>query len=150
MKKLALVLGVVFLGGLLVTQVFAHDPRGDNRGGSGNMMGPGMMGGGMMGSGMMGGGMMGRGMGRGMAPGYESEDAPQYGPRNQQSDRPLEEKDARAILQNYLQSMRNPNLKLGKIKDIGIAFEAEILTKDDSLVDEILVDKNTGSMRSVY
>jgi hypothetical protein len=147
MKKLALVLGVVFLGGLLVTQVFAHGPGGSNRGGYGNMMGPGMMGGGMMGRGMgpgmMGGGMMGRGMGRGMmSPGNE----PQY----QQPRNPMEEEDAKVILQNYLQSMRNPNLKLGKIKDMGNAFEAEILTKDNSLVDKILVDKNTGSMRSVY
>jgi len=111
---------------------------------------------GQMGPGMMGPGMMGRDMGPGMmdremmGPGYERQHEPQYGPRRQQPDKPLEEKDARAILQNYLQSMRNPNLKLGKIKDIGIAFEAEILTKDDSLVDEILVDKNTGSIHSVY
>jgi hypothetical protein len=104
----------------------------------------------------MGPGMMGRDMGPGMmdremmGPGYERQYGPQYGPRRQQPDKPLEEKDARAILQNYLQSKRNPNLKLGKINDIGNAFEAEVLTKDDSLVDKILVDKNTGSMRSVY
>jgi hypothetical protein len=42
------------------------------------------------------------------------------------------------------------HLKLGKIEDKGNAFEAEILTKDDSLVDNILVDKYTGWMRSVY
>jgi hypothetical protein len=109
-------------------------------------MGPGMMGPGMMGR-DMGPGMMDREM---MGPGYERQYGPQYGPRRQQSEKPLEEQDARAILQNYLQSMRNPNLKLGEIKDIGFAFEAEILTKDDSLVDEILVDRNTGSMHSVY
>ncbi len=109
-----------------------------------------------MGPGMMGPGMMGRDMGPGMmdhemmGPGHERQHGPEYEPRGQQPDQPLEEKDARAILQNYLQSMRNPNLKLGKIKDIGIAFEVEILTKDDSLVDKILVDKNTGSMRPVY
>jgi hypothetical protein len=45
---------------------------------------------------------------------------------------------------------RNPNLKLEKIGDKGNAFEGEIVTKDDSLVDKILVDKNTGWMRSVY
>jgi hypothetical protein len=110
-------------------------------------MGPGMMGGGMMGPGMMGGGMMGRGMGPGMmGPGY----GPQYGPQDQQPQKPMEEKDARGILENYLNSMRNPNLKLGKIKDVGNTFEAEIVTKDNSLVDIILVDKNTGWMRSAY
>lgn len=133
MKKSALVLGVVFLGGLLVTQVFAHGPRSSDRGSYGNMMG----------SGMMGDGMMGRDSGSGMM-------GPGYGPQHQQPDKPLEEKDARAILDNYLQSMRNPNLKLGKIKDVGNAFEAEILTKDESLVDKILVEKGTGRMRSVY
>jgi len=46
--------------------------------------------------------------------------------------------------------MRNPNLKLGEIEDKGNAFEAEIQTKDGSLVDRILVDKYTGWMRSVY
>jgi hypothetical protein len=100
-----------------------------------------------MGSGMMDGGMMGRDMGHGM---MGSGDGPQYDPQYQQPQKQLEEKDARGILEDYLNSMRNPNLKLGKIKDMGNAFEAEILTKDDSLVDKILVDKNTGWMRSVY
>ena len=62
----------------------------------------------------------------------------------------MEEEDARAILEDYLSSVRNPNLKLGEITDQGNAFEAEILTKDNSLVDRVLVDKNTGWMRSVY
>lgn len=98
--------------------------------------GPGMMGGsqGWCGPGMMGGGMMGPGM------------MGQY----QQPQKALEEKDAKVILENYLQSTRNPNLKLGKIKDSGSAFEAEIVTKENSLVDKITVDKNTGWMHSAY
>jgi cytochrome c len=94
--------------------------------------------------GMMGGGMMGPGM---MGPGY----GPQYGPRYQQPQKSLGEKDARAILENYLQSARNPNLKLGKIEDKGNVFEAEIVTKKEgALVDRIAIDKNTGWLRSVY
>lgn len=113
-------------------------------------MGPGMMGGGMMGPGMMGGGMMGRGMGPGMmGRGYGPQPGPQY-QQPQQPPKPLEEEDARQILENYLKSMRNPNLKLGEIEDKGNSFEAEILTKDNSLVDRVLVDKYTGWMRSVY
>lgn len=138
MKRIALVLGTVFLGGLLITQVFAHGSRGSYRGGYGGHM---------MGSGMMGGGMMSHGMGPGMmGPGYGS----QYGPQYQQPQKILEEKDARAILENYLRSTRNPSLKLGTIKDVGPFFEAEILTKEDSLADKILVDKRTGWMRFVY
>ena len=86
------------------------------------------------GQGMMGGqGKMGSGQGQ-----------------QQQLQKPLEEKDARAILENYIANMKNSNLQLGKIKDAGTTFEAEILTKDNSLVDRIMVDKKTGWMRSAY
>jgi hypothetical protein len=104
-----------------------------------------------MGSGMMGHGMMGPNIGPGMmGPGYGDQYEPQYAPRYQQPQKQLEERDAKAILDNYLNSTRNPNLKLGKIEDKGNAFEAEILTKNDSLVDRVLVDKKNGGMRSVY
>jgi hypothetical protein len=62
----------------------------------------------------------------------------------------LEEKDAKAILENYLKSTRNPNLKLGKLTERDKYFESEILTKDNSLVDKIIVDKYSGWMRSIY
>lgn len=106
------------------------------------MMGPGTMGRGM-GPGMM---QQGRGMGPGMmGQGYGS--GPQY---QQQPQKPLEKTDAEAMVQNYLNATRNPNLKLGKLKEEGSAFEAEIVTKDGSLADKILIDKNTGWMRSGY
>jgi hypothetical protein len=54
------------------------------------------------------------------------------------------------MAENYLQSTGNPNLKLGDIKDEGRYFEADIVTRDNSLVDKLLVDKKTGEMRSVY
>lgn len=111
-----------------------------------------------MGSGMMGGGhgMMhqGGGMGSGtmhQRSGNDSQYGPQYGPRYEQPPKPMEEKDARGIFENYLNSTKNPNLKLGKIEDKGNTFEAEIVTKKEgALVDKILIDKNTGWMRSVY
>ncbi|MGD2125751.1 MAG: hypothetical protein PVG99_06695, partial [Desulfobacteraceae bacterium] len=127
-------------------------------------MGPGMMGPGMMhhgrgmGPGMrgpgygMGPGMMGPGMmhpGYGMGPGMRGPGSG-YGSQYQQPPRPLEEKDAQAILEDYLKSTRNPNLKVGKIEDKGPVFEAEIVTKEGSLVDKLAVDKNTGWMRSIY
>ena len=161
---------------LLVLAFAFYGPEVRAQMGPGYGMGPGMMGGGgyggwycpycgqhmgprggygmgpgMMGPGMMGPGMMGRGMGPGMmGPGYGGQYGPQYGPQYQQPQKPMEEKDARAILENYLTSMRNPNLKLGKIKEMDNYFEAEILTKGNSLVDKILVDKFTGWMRSIY
>jgi hypothetical protein len=115
-------------------------------------MGPGMMGYGRgMGPGRMG---YGRGMGPGMmhhgygmmSPGY----GPGYPSPYQQPRGELDEDSVRKMLKNYIRSVRNPNLKLGKIEDKGSRFEAQILTKDDSLVDKISVDKRTGWMRSVY
>lgn len=100
------------------------------RGGYG--MGPGMMGQG-------GYGMMGPGTGQ------------SYGPQYQGKQKPLTEKDAKGILENYLKANRNPNLKLGKVEDKGNAFEAKIVTKKEgALVDKIAIDKKTGWMRSVY
>ena len=89
-------------------------------------------------------------MGPGMGPGMMGPGYPGYGPQYQQPQRPLEEKDAKGILENYLRSRRNPNLKLGKITERDNYFEAEILTKDNSLADKIIVDKYSGWMRSIY
>ena len=107
-------------------------------GGRYGMMGPGMMGRGGygMGPGMMGPGMMGAG----------GEYAQRYGGHMGS----LEEKDARNIVENYIRSTRNPNLKIGKIVDSGNAYKAQITTREDSLVEEVLIDKANGSMRSAY
>jgi hypothetical protein len=119
-------------------------------------MGPGMMGGRGygygMGYGMRGGRGYGYGMGPGMmGPGYgygtPSEPYPYAG---QQPQKPLDKVQAKAMVENYLKSTGNPNLKLGDIKDDGQYFEADIVTKDNSLVDKLLVDKDTGAMRSAY
>jgi len=107
-------------------------------------MGPGMMGGRYggycpycgrwRGPGMMGGYGMGPGMMRGWGPGY----GPQYPQQQyQQPQKPLDEKAAREIAENYLRNMRNPNLKFGNMKDAGSAFEADIVTKDNSLLDKV-------------
>jgi len=62
----------------------------------------------------------------------------------------LDKKDAERIYTDYLEAKNNPNLKLGKIKDEGSYFEANLLTQNDSLVDRLLVDKDTGRIRSAY
>jgi hypothetical protein len=127
--------------------------------GYGSGMGPGMMGPGYgygygMGPGMMGPGYgYGSGMGPGMmGPGYGYSYGPQYGygPQYQQPSKPLDKDQARQEIENYLKTTRNPNLSLGKIEEKGNDYEADIQTKNGALVDKILVDKNTGSMRSAY
>lgn len=89
------------------------------------------------GSGMMGG-YGGMGLGHG------------YGRQSQSTGKSIDAKEAEAMMRDYLKSSRNPNLKLGKIKDVGSAFEAEILTKKNDLADKIHIDKATGNMRSAY
>jgi hypothetical protein len=119
-------------------------------------MGPGMMGPGYgygMGPGMMGGGYGGYGMGPGMmGPGYGYGYGPQsgYGRQYQQPQKPLDKEQVQQLVDNYLKSTRNPNLKIGKIEEKGNGYEVDIETKGGSLVDKLLVDKDTGWMRSVY
>jgi hypothetical protein len=159
MKKIMLIGTMVVLAvivGVAGLHAQAAVPGGTSPGGSGQPgygpqgpqgwscpgWGPGMMQGGWgMGPGMM---YRGWGMGPGMMYGYG------YGPQYQQRQSPLEKKDAETMVQNYLNATRNPNLKLGKIKEEGSTFEAEIVTKNGSLVDQLLIDKNTGWMRSGY
>ena len=113
-----------------------------------------------MDSGMMSGGYRGFDMGPGMmhdggyrdydrGPGmmgqsYENE------PYYRQNPKYLDRKSAERIFEDYFNSLHNPNLKLGEIKDEGSFFEADLLTKDNSLVDKLIVDRNTGRMRSAY
>ena len=92
----------------------------------------------------MGPGMMGPGYG------YGGQYGPQYGPQYQQPQQPLDEAQAKQEVENYLNSRRNPNLKMGKIEDKGNDFVVDIETKDGSLVDKIVVNKYTGWMRSMY
>jgi hypothetical protein len=99
-----------------------------------------------MGPGMMhNGGDQNYGVGPGMMGQYNNNES--YHRRNQMY---VDRNGAERIFEEYLDSRHNPNLKLGKIKDRGSFFEARLLTKDNSFVDKLIVDKNTGQMRSAY
>lgn len=149
--------GAGMRGSAMMGPGMMNDDDGDwNCPNSGRSMGPGR-GYGRMGADMGTGMMMGRGTGMGpgmMGGGYGSGAksmgrAPvqgDIGPGAGRLETPLKEEGARQIVENYLQSTRNPNLKLGKISEQGDAFEADIVTKDGSLVDKLLVDKSTGWM----
>ena len=122
--------------------------------GGGYGMGPGMMHGPGYG---MGPGMMGRGYGvgpgYGMGPGYSM--GPGYGQgygarQHRQYKTPIDKEEAKQMLEDYIRSTRNPNLKIGKLKEKAETFEAEIHTKDGSLVDKIIIDKKSGWMQSRY
>ncbi len=118
-------------------------------------MGPGTMGpgygGGMMGPGYGHGDMMGYGQGQGYGPGGMMGYGRGHGPQNyNRSGKPVTMDQAKVLVENYLTTIANPNLKSGKISDKDKYFEAEIVTKDDSLVDKLMIDKQTGWMKSVY
>ena len=155
MKKILLLLfATVFIG------VALYSVAGNAQMGQGYRPGYGM-GSGMMGQGYgpgysMGPGMMGsgNGMGQGMmgsGHGYGQQYGPQYGRQYQQPrQKPLDRNQAKQEAENYLRSMRNPNLKLGRIQEKSNGYQINIVTQDGSLVDKVLVDKNTGGMRSIY
>ena len=140
MKKLLLYGFALTLAMLLVQNpqiTFAMDGGMMDSGGyHGYDMGPGMMYNGRSQDYGMGPGMMGRGY----------EDEPHY-PRHQTY---VDREDAARIFEDYLSSRHNPNLRLGTIKDEGDSFEADLLTKDNSVVNKLLVDKDTGRIRTAY
>jgi hypothetical protein len=88
----------------------------------------------------MGPGMMWRGYGPGYGYGY--------GQQYQQPQRPITKSDAESMLQDYVS--RNPNLRLGAVKEEGNSLEANVTTKDGSLVNKLYVDKGTGWVHSEY
>ncbi|PKN50818.1 MAG: hypothetical protein CVU55_15275 [Deltaproteobacteria bacterium HGW-Deltaproteobacteria-13] len=93
----------------------------------------------------------GWGMGPGMMGGYYgSETGRGYGRHYQSTGKAINAKEAETMMKDYLKSSRNPNLKLGKVKDAGDKFEAEILTKKNDLVDKVYIDKRTGQIWSAY
>ncbi|MFO7875366.1 MAG: hypothetical protein R6U55_02140 [Desulfovermiculus sp.] len=123
------------------------------QGWQGRGMGPGMMhrGQGMMqgwqgqglGPGMMHGPRMGRGMmhdqwGRG-------QNGPNAGQQQMQS---LDQNAARELARNYTGG--NPNLKIGEVTEQDGSYEATIVTKNGSLVEKLLIDKQTGGMKKAF
>lgn len=56
---------------------------------------------------------------------------------------------AKKLLENRLAYWQNPNLKVGKIVEKDDYFVGEIVTKDNSLVQKLQIDKNTGFTRPV-
>ncbi len=102
----------------------------------------GMMPCGAMGRGMGYGPMHGRmGMEPGMPMGRGSDDRP--------SD-PLSAEDAGRLIETHLRNRGNPNLKLGEVEAKDDHFTATIVTQDDSLVDKLRIDKDTGWFQSIY
>ncbi len=63
---------------------------------------------------------------------------------------PITIDQAKSVLERYIIFSGNPNIRLGKITEQDNYFEAEIITKDGSLVDTLIIDKETGGIESIY
>lgn len=57
--------------------------------------------------------------------------------------------EARQVIERYF-AARQKDVTVGKIEERKWFFLAEILDKDGALVDETLVDKRTGRIRSIH
>ncbi len=119
----------------------------------------------MMGGGMMGGGMMGPGQGGGMMQNMQNMmnmmsqcsrmmgmmgQMGQPSATAQQPSEPLTQDQARERVEKYLNSLGNPNLKVGNVTETAIAYEVDVVTRDNSPVNKVIVDKKTGQMRTQY
>jgi hypothetical protein len=107
--------------------------------GPGYGMGPGMMSYGM-GSGMMGG-MMGA---RNQACNQDGS-VPNFGFRRNAGALNLSVGDVKNYAESSLAWNGNPNLKMGEVKERDAdSITADVVTKDNSLVEEIAFDRHTG------
>ena len=107
----------------------------------GQAYGPGMMGGwhGGYGPGMM----QGNGYGPGYGPGYDRRaDAQGNQPLNLTTD------DVKSRVERWLARQGNPRLQLGEVKEKDAdTITADVVTKDNSLVQRFIVDRRTGNYR---
>jgi len=58
--------------------------------------------------------------------------------------------DAEHIVEDYLAEVGNPNLKMGRITETEQEFQIEIVTQDNSLVERLIIDRETGRLNITY
>jgi hypothetical protein len=108
--------------------------------------GPGMMGGYGPGYHMRG---WGGGYGPGMMQGYGRGFGPGYGPRSE-ANQPLNltTDDVKSRMERWLKWRDNPRLKVGDVKEKDAdSITADVVTKDNSLVERFIFDRHTGFVR---
>jgi|GEM_PF-1952296 len=62
----------------------------------------------------------------------------------------IDRNTVKAIAQDYLDRLDNPNLKIGQISELKKRFEVEIVTQDDSLVERMIIYRETGYVEIEY
>lgn len=137
MKKIwitvAIVAGSILIGGLMFAPglVGAHTSTG-----------------GVMKQGMMGYGMMGQEQNMF----EECEEMMEWVTGGKpQAGEALTQEDAASIVEDYLEEINNPNLKVGEVERTADEdYLVEIVTKDGSLVDKLEVNRLSGWIHSIY
>ncbi len=71
-------------------------------------------------------------------------------PKSHEIENPITIDQAKLVLEHYIAFSENPNIRLGRITEYDDYFEAEIVTKEGSLVDIVTIDKRTGGIESIY
>lgn len=91
-----------------------------------------------------------RDYGAGFGPGMIGPEAV-YGPMYYApAPKPISQEEALAMVNNYLASSKNPNLRAGKPVIEGDSYQVPVRTLDGSLVDIFVVDKFSGWIKSIY
>jgi hypothetical protein len=160
MNRRNIVIGTAVAAALgLVALGFGSPLEAEPYGGRGMMggygPGPGMMGGYGPGSGMRGENGPGWMHGRDANAEYGPENCPRFqgglagpGASEQQGNLNLSTDDVKKRLDGWLTWQGNPRLKVGEVKEKDAdTIEADIVTKDNSLVQRFAVDRHTGSYR---
>ncbi|MGH8058915.1 MAG: hypothetical protein ACREOH_17045 [Candidatus Entotheonellia bacterium] len=57
--------------------------------------------------------------------------------------------EAQALVRGLL-AVRTPTLQVGPVREVGPSYEVEVATSAGSLIDRLLVDKASGTIRSLY
>jgi hypothetical protein len=83
------------------------------------------------------------GWGQGGGQGYVPQRRDQNGYMAQKQ--ALTEEQAKDIVANYVKRL-NPNLEVGKVKDNGSFYEAEIIAEDNEVIQLVGVDKQSGRL----
>jgi len=91
----------------------------------------------------------GGGYGPGMMRGWRGGYGPGYGPGGQTNQAlNLTTDDVKARIERWLAFRGNPRLKVGEVKEKDAdTITADIVTKDNSLVQRFIVDRHTGAFR---
>ena len=85
------------------------------------------------------------GWGQGGGQGYVPQRRDSNGFLAQKPAAALTEEQARDIVTKYVKRL-NPNLEVGKVKDNGSFYEAEIIAEDNEVIQLVGIDKQSGRL----